>query len=147
MSESAASSAPFSPPLTGASSMATSRSASAAAITRVGPGSIELMSITREPGRRPAITPASPVITCSTSPVSGSIVMVTSLASATSVGFVAAAAPAATSSSTGPGLRECTVNSNPAVSRLLAIGRPMMPRPMNPIRSPMAWLSPASPRR
>ena len=49
MIESAASVAPFSPPLTGASSIATSFAANASAITRVGPGSIELMSTTKGP--------------------------------------------------------------------------------------------------
>src|ERR1700758_567575 len=49
-----------------------------------------------------------------------------------------AVAPPATSSSAGPGLRLYTVSGKPAVSRLLAIGRPMIPSPMNPMRSTSA---------
>ena len=86
MIESAASIAPFSPPLTGASSIATSFAANASAITRVGPGSIELMSMTSDPDAAPSSTPPAPVSTCSTSVVSGSIVIVMSLAAATAAG-------------------------------------------------------------
>ena len=50
---------------------------------------------------------------------------------------MARAAPSATSASTGPGLRECTVSGNPASRRCRAMGAPMMPSPMNPTRSPM----------
>ena len=50
MIESAASIAPFSPPLTGASSIATSAANEAPAIARRRLGSIELMSITSDPG-------------------------------------------------------------------------------------------------
>ena len=136
MIESAASIAPRSPPLTGASSIATPFAANAAAIVRVGPGSIELMSITREPSETPSITPPAPTRTCSTSAVSGSIVIVTSLPAATDAGPSARTAPAATTSSTGPWPRECTATGKPAASRLRAIGLPMMPSPMNPMRSP-----------
>ena len=145
MIESAASIAPFSPPLTGASSIATSFAANASAITRVGPGSIELMSTTSDPGAAPSSTPPPPERTCSTSVVSGSIVIVMSLASATAAGPSALAAPASTSSSTGPSEREYTVSGKPAASRFRAIGLPMMPRPMNPMRSPI--LRPPSRRR
>jgi len=109
MIESVPSIAPRSPPLTGASTIATSRAARAAAISRVGAGSIELMSITSDPAAAPSTTPLSPVRTCSTTRVSGSIVMVTSLAAATSAGPDARVAPASTTSSTGAGLREWTV--------------------------------------
>ena len=60
----------------------------------------------------------------------------TSDAAATSAGEAARDAPAATSSSTGPGLREWTVSGRPASSRCPAMGRPMMPSPMKPTRSP-----------
>ena len=102
MIESAASIAPRSPPLTGASSIATPLAENAAAIVRVGSGSIELMSITREPSETPSITPPVPTRTCSTSAVSGSIVIVMSLPAATDAGPSARTAPAATTSSTGP---------------------------------------------
>ena len=42
-------------------------------------------------------------------------------------------APAAASSSTGPGERLWTVRSKPAARRFFAIGFPMTPRPMNPM--------------
>ena len=91
MMESVPSMAPRSPPETGASSISTSCAASCSAIARVGPGSIVLMSITSDPAAAPAATPSSPSITCSTSGVSGSIVMTTSDAPATSAGDVARA--------------------------------------------------------
>ena len=104
MIESAASIAPRSPPLTGASSIATSLAANAAAIARVGLR-IDRAHVDHErPGtrrrrarRRRRSAPAS------TSVVSGSIVIVTSLAAATAAGSSARGAPASTSSSTGPG--------------------------------------------
>ena len=60
MIERVASIAPFSPPLTGASSVATPFTAKASAIARVGPGSIELMSITSAPPATPSSTPPGP---------------------------------------------------------------------------------------
>ncbi len=42
--------------------------------------------------------------------------------------------PAATSCSIRAGLRLYPVTSNPALTRLAAIGAPMIPSPMNPIR-------------
>jgi len=47
-------------------------------------------------------------MTCRTSGESGSIVITTSLCSATAFGDPASVAPAASSSSTGPRDRECT---------------------------------------
>ena len=55
------------------------------------------------------MTPEGPSSTVSTSGVSGSIVITTSVAAATSAGVEARVAPASASSSTGPGERECTV--------------------------------------
>src|SRR5262249_32271754 len=56
----------------------------------------------------------------------------------TSFGDDAALAPALTRSSTAPRLRLCTTSECPAVTRFFAIGRPMMPSPMNPIVCAMA---------
>ena len=133
MIESAASIAPFSPPLTGASTDSAPFTASAAATRFVVAGAMVLMSIHSAPARMPCTTPSSPSTTDSTSGESGSIVMTTSLRAATSCGVAPAAAPSATSSSTGPRERFSTISTYPAASRLRAIGLPMMPRPMNPI--------------
>ncbi len=111
MIESDASIAPFSPPLTGASSDATSFFASSAAMRFVVAGAIVLMSIHSAPLRIPAAMPFSPSATDSTSGESGSIVMTTSLRDATSLGLDAGVAPSAASSSTGARERFRTVSA------------------------------------
>ncbi len=110
MIESVPASAPTCPPETGASSIATSFAASRSANPRVRIGSIVLMSITSEPAVAPSATPASPNSTSSTSGVSGTIVITTSDADATSAGERARAAPSDTSASTGGAERDCTVS-------------------------------------
>ncbi len=125
--------APGSPPLTGASTKATPRSLAAAAIFRETPGSIEDMSVTSAGSSGAARTPPGPSITSSESGESGSIRMTASRPLAHSAPDPARRAPAATSSSTGPGERLWTVTSKPAASRFFAMGFPMTPRPMNPI--------------
>ena len=99
------------------------------------------MSTMMLPSRMVSNTPLGPSSTRRTSGESGTIVMMTSLAAATSAGDAAAAAPAATSASTGAWLRLCTVSENPFFRRLSAMGFPMSPRPMNPMRSIRCSLS------
>ena len=82
------------------------------------------MSMTTVPGLSSLRTPFSPVSTCSTSGVSGTIVMMMVAARATSAGEPAAVAPAATTSSTGFRLREVTTRRCPAFMRLSAMGLP-----------------------
>ena len=138
MIESCPSTAAGSPPDTGASTASTPRSASAACTSRAVAGAMVDMSITSMPSRTPAITPSSPRITASTSGESGSMVITTSERSATSRGVVAVSAPAAASSSTAAELRLWTTTGKPALTRRAAMGLPMMPRPMKPMRSLMA---------
>ena len=85
------------------------------------------------PGCSALKMPSGPSRTCSTSGESGSIVKMRVARRATSAGEAARSAPAATSSSTGAGLRLWTTNGKPAFSRFFAMGLPIRPRPMNPI--------------
>ena len=136
MMESVPSIAPRWPPLTGASSALTPTPASAGAISSwETSGEMVLMSMASWPERAPSTTPLGPSTTSRTSGESGSIVMTMSLCSATPFGEVPSLAPAAISSSIGGRDRECTLSSHPNWSRRNAIGLPMMPRPMKPIRS------------
>ena len=132
MMHSAASMAPFSPPDTGASSIRTPFAASALPTFCETSGEMVDMSRKRRPERAPSMMPSLPSATSSTSGEFGSIVMSTSTWPATSRGEAADLAPAPTSSCTGPWLRLCTTRAYPALSRFLAMGRPMIPRPMNP---------------
>ena len=109
MMDSVPSIAPTSPPLTGASSIVLRRAATRVASWRVATGEMLLMSTRIDPGASPARMPSGAVSTPSTSAVSGSMVNTTVEARATSAGLLAADAPAATSSATGPRLRLCTV--------------------------------------
>ncbi|CAI8278276.1 MAG: Uncharacterised protein [Chloroflexota bacterium] len=95
--------APGSPPLTGASNISTPFFSHSAAIFCETSGAIELISITILPLEAPANTPFSPKITNSESAESGSIVMITSAASPTSLEEPTTVAPAAPNSSI-PGL-------------------------------------------
>jgi hypothetical protein len=71
-------------------------------------GEMLLMSMTIVPGWMAVRMPSGPSSTFSTSGESGSIVMMRVAWRATSAGEDARVAPAAASSSTGPGLRLCT---------------------------------------
>ena len=134
MIESVASIAPRSPPLTGASSIAIPRAANASAIVRVAPGSIELMSMTSDPGAAPSSTPPR------------------SRKDQLDVGRVGQHRdrdvargrdrrpdPTRASLPRRPArrrVRDCASGpsaSKPAASRFRAMGLPMMPRPMKPI--------------
>ena len=78
-------------------------------------------------------TPPSPARTSWTSGESGTMVATTSASRTASAMSLAPRPPAATSCSVLAGLRLYPVTSNPALTRLAAIGPPMMPSPMNPI--------------
>ena len=95
-------------------------------------GAIVLESTMTVPVAMAAKTPPGPSRTFSTSGPSGSIVMRTVAALATSAGEPTAVAPSFTSSSTAPRLRLWTTTAKPFLSRLRAMGFPMRPRPMNP---------------
>src|SRR4051812_12589379 len=97
----------------------------------VATGEIELMSTTVLPGERPSATPPLPNSTCSTSGVSGTIVITTSARSAISRPERHAVPPASTRSAGAP-RRLCRNSSCPPLMRCPAMGRPMMPRPMKP---------------
>ena len=80
-----------------------------------------------------AKTPSSPARTARTSGESGTMVATTSASATAPAMSFAPWPPAATSCSTRAGLRLYPVTSNPALTRLAAIGAPMMPSPINPI--------------
>jgi len=130
--------APLSPPLTGASSISMPASPNRPAMRRVTAGEMVDMSITTSPGRPASTMPPGPRATCSTSGESDTMVMTTSERSATSRGQEASTALSLTSSSMPGRLRFHTVSEYPAFSRLRAIGRPIMPSPMKPMRSAMS---------
>jgi hypothetical protein len=93
-------------------------------------GLMELMSMTIFPSEKLFETPFSPS-TRSTSGVFGSIVMITSLFRAASVGVVSTPTPASDSSEGEERLRDMiTVDHRPQV---FSHWSPMSPRPMNPI--------------
>src|SRR5215218_4396876 len=74
--------------------------------------------------------PSSPSATASTSGESGTMVTTTSASRTASARLPAPRPPWSTSRWTGSGLRLWPMTSKPAVTRLAAIGPPMMPRPM-----------------
>jgi hypothetical protein len=111
MMESVPLTAPISPPLTGASSIRAPRARATPASRRATAGEMLLQSMRIVPRWISLKTPAAPSSTCSTSGESGSIVMIRAAARATSAAEDARVAPAATSSSTGPGLRLCTTSA------------------------------------
>jgi hypothetical protein len=88
--------APTSPPLTGASSISMPFFSSSAATCWVARGETVLMSMTTAPRAAPCMTPSSPRITASMSGVSVTMVMMMSLAAATSRGVLSSSAPAST---------------------------------------------------
>ena len=111
MMASVASTAFGSPPLTGASNIGIPFCASLAATSWLAAGAIELMSTTIDPGCTPSITPPWPSTASFTCGELGSMVMITSLRAATSLGDNPAFAPAATSSAMGSGRTSKTVTS------------------------------------
>ena len=105
MIESAASIAPFSPPLTGASTIRTPIAESSAATFCETSGLIVLISMNSCPLFAPSFIPLGPSATNSTSGELGSMVIITSLRCATSCEFAAVCAPSLTNSSTTARLR------------------------------------------
>jgi len=73
------------------------------------------------------------------------MVISTSEEAATSRGFAASLAPAATKSAALSGVRFQTVSGNPAFKMFFAMGRPIKPRPINPTDT-LIVASPASAR-
>jgi hypothetical protein len=100
MIERVPSSAPTSAPLTGASSIPTPQSRAVWVSSWAKTGEEVLISTISEPSLAPSRSPSSPVMISLTSGGPGSMVMVTSLSSATSLGLLATvAAPSLASSS------------------------------------------------
>ena len=127
------STARFTPPETGASSSATPRAARSRASFWVSTGLDELMSMTRAPASRPSKAASRPSSTaCRTILPSGSMVMraAAPLAAALADAVASAAGWAPTKSETAFCERSKTCSLKPASTRRLAIGRPIMPRPM-----------------
>ena len=89
------------------------------------------MSMYSVPGRALATTPSGPSATAATSGESGSMVITTSASRTAAATLPAHRPPAATSPSADSRRREYPSTPQPAVTRLAAIGRPMMPSPMN----------------
>src|SRR5271165_1406706 len=87
----------------------------------------------RSPASAPSSLPSLPHSTCSRA--GGSLTMVKRISEAAAAwrGLLARAAPAATSSCAREAVRFQTVREWPAFKRFMAMGRPMSPRPMNPI--------------
>ena len=136
MMERAAFCAPSTPPLTGASSIGTPRSASAAPTVRVTSGEMVLMSMTTVPAAAPWMTPPSPRMTACTSGESVTIVITTSAPAAASCGDDAASPPSATKAST---LDACAVPGPDGVARP-STGFGSLGRPSAPVQQiPRAW--------
>src|SRR5262245_36465198 len=134
--------APFSPPETGASSIFTPFWARAAPTFCETIGEMVDMSARTWPLRTPSSNPFGPRATSSTSGEFGSMVMMTSPAArAAAAGESAVFAPSPASSWTAAWLRLWTTSAWPAFRRFLAMGRPMIPSPMNPIGPCMASVS------
>src|SRR5829696_4313093 len=125
-------SAPCGPPLTGASSIATPRSAIVSARRRAALGAIVLMSTRSRPGGGFSAKPPAASTTSSTCGVSGSIVTTTSARAAASATLAAGFAPCAARSATASRRTSCATTSCPALTRFTAIERPMTPSPMKP---------------
>ena len=106
----------------------------------LGAGLMLLQSRTRAPSCAPPNTPSSHRTTASTSGVSLTQITMISLLAATSAGDVPAAAPCSTSAALRLAVRFQTRKGKPALSKLAAMPRPIMPRPTNPTRSPMGLL-------
>src|SRR5262245_26965472 len=122
------------PPDTGASTKRSPRSTAAAATRRETPGSIVDMSTQSVPLRAAARTPPSPEYADSTLGDDGSIVTTTSAVATTSAALAAAVIPAAAAACTAAGFMSKALTANPFFTRFFAMGSPIVPTPMNPIR-------------
>src|SRR6516225_6309626 len=123
--------APTSPPETGASRYSQPSAVMRRAKSLVAIGEMELMSTTILPGVSPSATPLLPNSAASTCGVSGTMVITTSELAATSLPDAQTFAPPPVSSS-GTLPRSKTESACPPFSRCPAMGRPMIPRPINP---------------
>ena len=121
-----------SPPETGASMKSTPSFSRRSAKSRLASGAMELMSMTALPAERPSAMPFSENRAASTLGEFCIIVMTTSDCSATSLPDVPATAPASTRPWTRSAFRSNAMTLWPALRTFLAIGVPMMPRPMKP---------------
>jgi hypothetical protein len=128
------------PPLTGASSIATPFCASCSEKRRAASGSIVLMHSTISPCFAAWVMPLAPRITASAWAVVSTMQIVRWHLAATASGEVSTVAPAATSGSSRAELISCTTSSNPAFTRLSAIGPPILPSPTNPTLPAIAFL-------
>src|SRR3954454_22057966 len=84
--------------------------------------------------------PVSPRITASACAVVSTMQIVRWHLAATASGEASTLAPAATSGSSRAGLMSCTTSSNPAFTRLSAIGPPILPSPINPTLPTIGFL-------
>src|SRR5438552_3865482 len=135
MKVSVAACAPATPPETGASSIARPLLSAAPATARAVSTSIVEQSISKVPGTALATTPSSPRYTSRTSWPLGSIVIITSAIAQTRAREPGMLPPAAPKFSTAVSLTSSPLTEWPALSRLRAIGKPMLPRPTKPIRA------------
>ena len=113
--------------------MAMPRAVILPAMRSVTEGAMVLMSMKRLPCFRVSAAPPFPNTASATCSPFGSMVMTRSAPRAASAADVAAVAPAETRDSTAFGSISKTRRAKPALSRLRAIGAPMVPRPMKPM--------------
>ena len=99
-----------------------------------------LMHSTISPCFAAWVMPLSPRITASAWAVVSTMQIVRWHLAATASGEVSTVAPAATSGSSRAELISCTTSSNPAFTRLRAIGPPILPSPTNPTLPAIAFL-------
>ena len=133
MIDSTPSMAPGSPPETGASSGFRPFSLACSARSVATSGRMVEKSIQVAPAAAEARMPSSPSSTFSTSGESGTMVMMTSAPSTASAMVAAACPPASARASALAGVRLKPRTVKPALTRFLAMGRPMIPSPMNAI--------------
>ena len=127
------STAPGSPPLTGASRNAQPCSAAIAANSFDSTGVTELMSAIIVPLAAPARTPSAPLRIVRTIGPLGTIVITMSAPVAASFADAAAFAPSAAITCTASVTTSKTVTAKPAFIRLRTMGFPMIPSPINPM--------------
>ena len=127
------STAPGSPPLTGASRNEQACSAAIAANSFDSTGVTELMSAMIVPFAAPANTPSAPLRIVRTIGPLGTIVITMSAPVAASFADDAAFAPSAAIACTASVATSKAVTAKPAFSRLRTMGFPIIPSPINPI--------------
>ncbi len=116
-----------------------SRAANASATRCAMRGPVVDRSTTRRTRSPPAI-PSSAVATAKTTSGEGRLTITVSTRSATSRADLAGAAPNATRRSMAAARVSYTISRWPASMRRWAIGKPILPSPMNPMFMPMARL-------